>query len=80
MSDENVERVKRQNRRKISVIIGNPPFLGDKLLNRELGADYVNRLRMTYEGRVPGHANLVVYWFEKQGKCLGAKGSVPPAR
>ena len=26
MSDENIERVKRQNRRKISVIIGNPPY------------------------------------------------------
>ena len=24
--DENVERIKRQNRRKISVIIGNPPY------------------------------------------------------
>jgi predicted helicase len=26
MADENMERVKRQNRRKISVIIGNPPY------------------------------------------------------
>jgi predicted helicase len=26
LSDENVERVRRQNRRKISVIIGNPPY------------------------------------------------------
>ena len=26
MSDENVERVKRQNKRKISVVIGNPPY------------------------------------------------------
>ncbi|WP_374332058.1 type ISP restriction/modification enzyme [Aestuariivirga sp.] len=26
LSEENVERVKRQNRRKISVIIGNPPY------------------------------------------------------
>jgi predicted helicase len=26
MGDENVERIKRQNRRKISVIIGNPPY------------------------------------------------------
>lgn len=26
ISDENVERVKRQNRRKISVVIGNPPY------------------------------------------------------
>jgi len=26
LSDENIERVKRQNRRKISVVIGNPPY------------------------------------------------------
>lgn len=26
MSDENVERIKRQNNRKISVVIGNPPY------------------------------------------------------
>jgi predicted helicase len=26
LSDENVERIRRQNRRKISVIIGNPPY------------------------------------------------------
>jgi predicted helicase len=26
LSDENVERVKRQNKRKISVVIGNPPY------------------------------------------------------
>lgn len=26
MSEENIERVKRQNRRKISVVIGNPPY------------------------------------------------------
>jgi predicted helicase len=27
LSDENVERIKRQNKRKISVIIGNPPYI-----------------------------------------------------
>ena len=26
VSEENVERIKRQNKRKISVIIGNPPY------------------------------------------------------
>ncbi|WP_374138951.1 Eco57I restriction-modification methylase domain-containing protein [Sphingomonas sp.] len=34
MADENMERVKRQNRRKISVIIGNPPYnVGQKSEN-----------------------------------------------
>ena len=47
------------------VIIGNPPFLGDKMMRGELGDLYVDRLRGRYEGRVPGGADLVTYWFEK---------------
>jgi hypothetical protein len=47
------------------VIVGNPPFLGDKVMRSELGDDYVETLRKTYEGRVPGGADLVTYWFEK---------------
>ncbi len=46
------------------VIVGNPPFLGDKFMRGELGADYVETLRKTYDGRVPGGADLVTYWFE----------------
>ncbi|MDR0672495.1 MAG: N-6 DNA methylase [Zoogloeaceae bacterium] len=47
------------------VIIGNPPFLGDKMMRGKLGDEYVNALRKTYEGRVPGGTDLVCYWFEK---------------
>ncbi len=47
------------------VIIGNPPFIGDKKMRRELGDEYVDALRSTYEGRVPGGADFVCYWFEK---------------
>ncbi len=47
------------------VIVGNPPFLGDKVMLSELGTDYVGTLRQTYDGRVPGGADLVTYWFEK---------------
>jgi type II restriction/modification system DNA methylase subunit YeeA len=46
-------------------IIGNPPFLGDKRMRAELGDEYVNELRTLYDGRVPGGADLVTYWFEK---------------
>ncbi|MDD2742666.1 MAG: class I SAM-dependent DNA methyltransferase [Rhodocyclaceae bacterium] len=48
-----------------NVVVGNPPFLGDKVMRSELGSDYVEVLRKTYEGRVPGGADLVTYWFEK---------------
>jgi len=47
------------------VIIGNPPFLGDKKMIAELGEEYVARLRNLYKGRVPGGADLVTYWYEK---------------
>ncbi len=50
---------------KASVVIGNPPFLGDKKMRAELGDAYTEALRKTYEGRVPGGADLVCYWFEK---------------
>ena len=50
---------------KADVIVGNPPFLGDKMMRSELGDTYVETLRKLYEGRVPGGADLVTYWFEK---------------
>ncbi|SFM72329.1 DNA methyltransferase [Nitrosomonas communis] len=43
------------------VIVGNPPFLGDKMMRGELGDDYVTTLRNCYKGRVPGGADLVTY-------------------
>jgi type II restriction/modification system DNA methylase subunit YeeA len=49
----------------VDVIIGNPPFLGDKSMNNVLGEQYTSSLRRTYLGRVPGGADLVCYWFEK---------------
>ena len=47
------------------VIIGNPPFLGGKLIRRELGDDYVDALFEVWDGRVPREADLCCYWFEK---------------
>jgi hypothetical protein len=47
-------------------IVGNPPFLGGKLLRRSIGDDaYVDALFAIYDGRVPREADLVTYWFEK---------------
>jgi hypothetical protein len=47
------------------VIVSNPPFLGDKVMRRELGDDYVEELRRIFEGRLPGQSDLCCYWFEK---------------
>ena len=57
------------------VIIGNPPFLGGKLLNTHLGEDYVSRIFEIYAGRVPAEADLVCYWFVKAGERIGAGGA-----
>ena len=58
------------------VIVGNPPFLGDKMMRGELGDEYVDKLRKRYEGRVPGGADLVTYWFEKtRAQIEGGKAS-----
>ena len=54
------------------VIVGNPPFLGDKVMRGELGDDYVETLRKSYDGRVPGGADLVTYWFEKARAQIAA--------
>ena len=47
------------------VIVGNPPFLGGKLLRRELGDAYVDEMFEVWDGRVPREADLCCYWFEK---------------
>jgi hypothetical protein len=41
------------------VVIGNPPFLGGKMMRKELGDAYVDRLRAAFRGRLPGFSDLV---------------------
>ncbi|WP_342720622.1 DNA methyltransferase [Acidovorax sp. FHTAMBA] len=54
------------------VVVGNPPFLGDKKMRAELGDATTTLLRKTYEGRVPGGADLVCYWFDKARAQMAA--------
>ena len=54
------------------VVIGNPPFLGGKLLIGGLGEDYVSRMFAAWQGRVPQEADLVCYWFVKAGGHIAA--------
>ncbi|MEP7137054.1 MAG: DNA methyltransferase [Chloroflexota bacterium] len=54
------------------VIIGNPPFLGDKKMRAELGDKYVDALRKLYGDRIPGQSDLVCYWFEKARAMIEA--------
>jgi len=57
------------------VIIGNPPFLGGKRLNANLGRDYVAKLFAVYKDRVPHAADLVCYWFQKAGEQMDTRSA-----
>ncbi|MBX7482334.1 class I SAM-dependent DNA methyltransferase [Qipengyuania qiaonensis] len=45
-----------------NVVVGNPPFLGNKKMIAELGEEYTTALRKAWP-QVPGGADLVCYWF-----------------
>jgi SAM-dependent methyltransferase len=57
------------------VIVGNPPFLGGKLLRSGLGNEYVDAVFQMYRDRVPAEADLVCYWHEK-ARAMLAEGKV----
>ncbi len=52
------------------VIVGNPPFLGNKKMIRNLGVHYTKTLRKAWPG-VPGGADLVCYWFASAWAQIG---------
>jgi hypothetical protein len=59
---------------EVNAIIGNPPFLGAKLMKGWLGVDYTDRLRNSFKGRLPGFSDLVCFWLEKvRGETLNGK-------
>ena len=59
-------------------IVGNPPFLGGKLLRQNLGDEYVDTMFNVWGDRVPREADLCCYWFEKAGgRSRLASAAVP---
>jgi hypothetical protein len=58
---------------KCDVIVSNPPFLGGKMLRRELGDAYVDALFENFGQRVRPEADLCCYWFEKAREQIEAK-------
>ncbi|MXZ29744.1 MAG: class I SAM-dependent DNA methyltransferase, partial [Acidimicrobiia bacterium] len=54
------------------VVIGNPPFLGGKLLIDNLGEVSDPQVFAAYAGRVPAEADLVCYWFHKAGQQIAS--------
>lgn len=53
-------------------IVGNPPFLGNKLMRSRLGDEYVTDLWALYGKRIPAMSDLVSYWFEKARAMIEA--------
>lgn len=56
---------------KADVVVGNPPFLGNKKMIRELGEEYSVALRKAYP-HVPGGVDLVAYWFARAWEKMQA--------
>ncbi len=52
------------------VVIGNPPFIGNKKMLVELGDFYVASLRNCYSGRVSDSSDVVCYWFYKADQII----------
>lgn len=54
------------------VIMGNPPFLGDKKLQSELTETYTRDLYRLFKDKIPAQSDLVCYWFERARAQLEA--------
>ena len=54
-------------------VVGNPPFLGGKLLRVGLGDGYVDDLFTAWRGRVPREADLVCYWHEMAREMIAGR-------
>jgi type II restriction/modification system DNA methylase subunit YeeA len=57
----------------VNAIVGNPPFLGGKLMRDVLGDAYVDHLFEAYRGQVPAEADLVCYWLAKAWRLVEAE-------
>lgn len=55
-----------------TVIVGNPPFIGNRKMVSELGRAYSDSVRDIYEDRVPRGADFVCYWFAKADDSIRA--------
>ncbi len=53
-------------------IVGNPPFVGGKLLRSNLTDKYVDTLFQVFDGRVAREADFVTYWHEKARAMIEA--------
>jgi len=50
-------------------IVGNPPFIGAKLIRQALGDGYFEALAKAYP-ELPGFTDFVMYWWHKAAGCV----------
>ena len=55
---------------EVDVVIGNPPFLGNKRMRQVLGDVYTENLYRSRKGLVPAFADLVCYWFDMAARLV----------
>ena len=70
LSDPNRPRIPEWP--EVDVVVGNPPFLGGKLLRRNLGDEYVDRLFAAWDDKVARESDLCCYWFEQGRRAIEA--------
>jgi len=56
-------------------VVGNPPFIGGKLMRESLGDAYVDALFKAWDGEVPREADFVCYWHEAARQMIERKHS-----
>jgi hypothetical protein len=56
---------------KADFIVGNPPFIGNKLMRRRLGAPYTEAVRGAYPD-VPREVDFVMYWWDRAARLVGS--------
>ncbi len=54
------------------VIVGNPPFLGDKAMIGVLGEEQTEALRQAFAAQIVGAVDLVCYWFSKAWQAVAS--------
>ncbi len=70
LSDPNQPRIPEWP--ETDVIVGNPPFLGGKLLRTHLGDEYVDKLFAAWDEKVARDSDLCCYWFEQGRRAIEA--------
>lgn len=61
---------------KADVIVGNPPFLGDKAMIGVMGEHYTDALRQAYKAEIPGAVDLVCFWFAKASRAISLGSAI----